>query len=79
MQFELDAKDVTFEGNIRGRYVYHITKGLVVPTRYVFQQPWTDMKLVIAFVNGEETFLDSNDQIVLCFEKDETGYCDWEK
>ena len=41
MSFQMDAENVKFEGKIRGHYVYRITDGLELPTRYVFKKPWT--------------------------------------
>ena len=77
MQLQLDANDVNFEGKIRGHYVYHITTGLELPTRFIFKQPWADKKLNTRFVNGEQTWTDSNGENVLCFEEYETGYNEW--
>ena len=75
--FQMDAKDVQFEGNIRGHYVYRMTAGLELPTRYVFKKPWTDKKLNMAIVMGGETFTDSKGRAVLVFEEDEAGYGQW--
>ena len=74
---QMDAKDVQFEGKIRGHYVYRITAGLERPTRYIFKRPWTDTKLNMAIVMGEETFTDSKGRAVLVFEEDEAGYGQW--
>ena len=62
--FQMDAENVQFEGKIR---------------RYVFKKPWTDKKLVMKFVMGEQTFTDSEGRAVLVFEEDEAGYGQWSK
>ena len=77
--FQMDAENVQFEGKIRGHYVYRITAGLELPTRYVFKKPWTDKKLAVKFVMGEQTFTDSEGRAVLVFEEDEAGYGQWSK
>ena len=67
----------TFEGKVRGHYVYHMVYDLPLPTRYVFTQPWNDGVLHTYIANGEQHFTDSKDKIVLCFEADEDGYHTW--
>ena len=79
MVFQMDAEDVQFEGKIRGHYVYRITAGLELPTRYVFKKPWIDGKLTMKVAMGEQSFTDSEGRAVLVFEEDEAGYDQWSK
>ena len=57
--------------------MYRITAALKLPTRYVLKQPWTDKKLNMAIVMGEETCTDSKGRTVLVFEEDKAGHGQW--
>lgn len=73
-----DLGDLRYEGRIRGHYVYHMSSGLSLPTRYVFKGPWTDKKLGMSMKDGELTYWDSKGRPVLVWENDEDEYYQWE-